>query len=81
VTRLATEDVVGHLEGKARSKDAIELGTMYQLSRTSENLNTVRISSPFRLSELGEEWAKPSWSRVGKTNMSQDQISAIGLSL
>jgi hypothetical protein len=80
VTWLSEAEFVAYLENNARAK-ALELGTMYQLSRTTENQNTVRISSPFLLSELREEWSRPSWTRMGRTDMSQLRISEIGLRL
>jgi hypothetical protein len=79
VTCLPVAEFVAHLENNARSNQAVELGTMYQLSRTTENQNIVRISCPFLLSELREEWSQPSWTRIGRTEMLQPQISEIGL--
>jgi hypothetical protein len=78
VTELSAADLVGHLGTNVRSQQTVGLGTMYQLSRTAENQNILRISNPFLVSELREDWPKPFWTRMGRTDLSKDRISEIG---
>jgi len=78
VTPLPESVIVDQLDSKKPSNDALELGTLYQLSRSPDNLNTLRISHPFLLSELCQDWHGRSWNRIGMTSMSHDRISTIG---
>lgn len=79
ITSLPATQVSVNLNSKGRSENDVELGTLYQISRSKDNQNMLRVSGPFLLSELRTEWIRPSWSRVGRTTMTHDQISSLGL--
>jgi hypothetical protein len=55
-----------------------ELGTLYQLVRTSKDRNIVRCNEPFLLSTLRREWRRPFGTPVGRTLMPHNDILTIG---
>ena len=54
------------------------LGTLYELDRV-DNFNTVHIFSNFGTKLLGENWNSVSCQYIGDTNLSDGEISSLGV--
>jgi hypothetical protein len=75
-TELPVAEASGHLENRNPS---VELGTLYELVRTSGNKVNVRITKPFSLSTVqNKEWSRPFGKCIGRTRMSHEDILKTG---
>ena len=74
-------EVVLNGSGRAKTRYDVELGTMYELYRTSQGKNVVRIGSPFLFSTLMENWLFYTGQFMGTTTLSDKAIADQGGSL
>ena len=56
-----------------------ELGVMWELNRTVENLNTVHVYRPFKKSTIRECWNTFSARYMGATEMANERIQLEGI--
>jgi hypothetical protein len=57
-----------------------ELGVLWELRRSSENISTLEITRPFRLSQVRKFWTLFSAMPLGVTSVCDDEIDHIGSS-
>jgi hypothetical protein len=59
------------------ANDETELGTMYELFR-DEDYNNVKITRPFEMATIREEWSMVDFQLVGETQLTHELIKQEG---
>ena len=79
ITELSVVDAKAIIFRTRPQSEDIELGTMFELSRDFQDLNTVSVTAPFTIAMAREKWRPFSAMIIGETAMTDAEIESEGI--